>query len=153
MPSLPLWVPLWSARLVCAQKLCRRQLNTKVSIYESAILCLLSLFLVKTTMFKNDILKTVQILTVILSQNWCLSQHEALPLFIATNSRWSIKLFTAYPGCCPVRCIGCHFLTLCASHVINEFGCYEAKIEESEKGWQPPGVKPRGHLWLEARCS
>ena len=29
---------------------------------------------------------------------------------------------------------------------INEFGCYEAKIEESEKGRQPPGVKPRTPL-------
>ena len=30
--------------------------------------------------------------------------------------------------------------------LINEFRCYEAKIEESEKGRQPPGVKPRTPL-------
>ena len=29
---------------------------------------------------------------------------------------------------------------------INEVRCYEAQIEESEKGWQPPGVKPRTPL-------
>ena len=29
---------------------------------------------------------------------------------------------------------------------INEFGCYEAEIEESEKGRQLPGVKPRTPL-------
>ena len=29
---------------------------------------------------------------------------------------------------------------------INEFRCYEAKIEESEKGWQLPGVEPRTPL-------
>ena len=36
-------------------------------------------------------------------QNWCLSQCRALqPLsvFITTNSPWSIKLFSALPGCC-----------------------------------------------------
>ena len=31
-------------------------------------------------------------------------------------------------------------------NLINEFRCYEAKIEESEKGQQPPGVKPRTPL-------
>ena len=34
---------------------------------------------------------------------------------------------------------------------INEFGCYEAKIEESKKGRQLPGVEPRtmpqSHTW------
>ena len=34
----------------------------------------------------------------------------------------------------------------CLKLEINEFGCYEAKIEESEKGRQPPGVKPRTPL-------
>ena len=29
---------------------------------------------------------------------------------------------------------------------INELGCYEAKIEESEKGRQPPGVESRTPL-------
>ena len=29
---------------------------------------------------------------------------------------------------------------------INVFRCYEAKIEESEKGRQPPGVEPRTQL-------
>ena len=31
----------------------------------------------------------------------------------------------------------------CLTLEINELGCYEAKLEESEKSWQPPGVKPR----------
>ena len=56
----------------------------------------------KTAMF-NDISKTVHVFTVILSQNWSLSQYGALrPLgvFIATNSPWSIKLFSALPACC-----------------------------------------------------
>ena len=26
---------------------------------------------------------------------------------------------------------------------IKKFRCYEVKIEESEKGWQPLGVEPR----------
>ena len=92
-----------------AQKPRGRQLNAKVCGSESAIfLILLSsfFFLVKTTKFNNDISKTVQVLTVILSQNWCLSQRGALqPLsvFIATNSPWSIKLFSALPGCCLLR--------------------------------------------------
>ena len=57
-------------------------------------------------MFNNDISKTVQVLTVILSQNWCLSQRGAigpLNVFTALNSLWSIELFTALPGCCPLR--------------------------------------------------
>ena len=29
---------------------------------------------------------------------------------------------------------------------VNEFRCYEVKIEESEKGQQPPGVEPRTPL-------
>ena len=29
---------------------------------------------------------------------------------------------------------------------IKEFRCYEVKIEESEKGWQPVGVGPRTPL-------
>ena len=92
---------------ISAQRPHGRQLNTKVCGSESAIfLILLSFFLVKTTNFNNDISKTVQVLTVILSQNWCLSQRGALqPLsvFIATNSPWSIKLFSALLGCCPLR--------------------------------------------------
>ena len=38
--------------------------------------------------------------------------------------------------------------TSCLKLEIKEFRCYEAKIEESKKGWQPSGVEP-GHLWLE----
>ena len=85
-----------------AQKPRERQLNAKVCGCESGILRLF----VKTTEFNNDISKTVQVLTVILSQNWCLSQRGALQLlsvFIATNSLWSIKLFSALLGCCPLR--------------------------------------------------
>ena len=94
---------------ISVQKLRGRQLNAKVCGSESAIFLILSFFLsffLQTTMFNNDISKTVQVLTVILSQNWCLSQRGALqPLsvFIATNSPWSIKLFSALPGCCPLR--------------------------------------------------
>ena len=76
-----------------------KQLNTKECGYKSAIffLCLSSL-LVKTTMSNNDISKMVQVLTVILSRNWCLLQHGALwlfSIFIATNSPWLIKLLPA----------------------------------------------------------
>ena len=48
----------------------------------------------------------VTLLTVILSHNWSLSQRGAiqpLSVFIALNSPWSIELFTALPGCCPLR--------------------------------------------------
>ena len=68
--------------------------------------CHISPFLVQTTLSNSDVLKTVKVLTVILSQNWCLSQCRALQLlgvFIATNLPWSIKLFTALPGCCPLH--------------------------------------------------
>ena len=34
----------------------------------------------------------------------------------------------------------------CLKLEINEVRCYEAQIEESEKGWQPPGVEPRTPL-------
>ena len=77
-----------------------RQLNAKVCDCESAIF-----HLVKTTMFNKDISKMVQVITVILSQNWSLSQCGALQplsIFIATNSPWSIKLCLALPGCCPL---------------------------------------------------
>jgi len=89
---------------ISAQKPHGRQLNAKVCGCESAIFRLLSFSL--ATMFNNDISKTVQVVTVILSHNWFLSQRGALrPLsvFIATNSPWSIKLFLALPGCCPLR--------------------------------------------------
>ena len=54
----------------------------------------------------NDNSKMVQVLTVILSQNCWLTQPGAIPqlsIFIAPNSPWSIKLFTALPGCCSLR--------------------------------------------------
>ena len=96
---------------ISPQKPRGRQLNAKVCGSESAIFLILlsfflSFFLVKTTNFNNDISKTVQVLTVILSQNWCLSQRGAirpLSVFIAPNSSWSLKLFTALAGCCPLR--------------------------------------------------
>ena len=34
-------------------------------------------------------------------------------------------------------------MLICLKLEINEFRCNEAKIEESEKGRQPPGVEPR----------
>ena len=54
---------------VSAQKSRGRQLNTKVYGYESVIFLILLSFFLQTTMFNNDISKTVQVLTVILSQN------------------------------------------------------------------------------------
>ena len=92
-----------------AQKPRGRQLNTKVCGCKIAIFLILSFFLsffVTTLCSNNDISKTVQVLTVILSQNWCLSQRGAirpLSVFIAPNLPRSIKLFTALPGCCPLR--------------------------------------------------
>ena len=93
---------------ISAQKPRGRQLNVKVCGYKSAIFRLLSFFLssLQPLCSNNDNSKTVQVLTVILSQNWCLSQRGAirpLSVFIATNSPRSIKLFTALPGCCPLR--------------------------------------------------
>ena len=35
---------------------------------------------------------------------------------------------------------------------LNEFRCYEGKIEESENGRQPPGVEPRAP-GLSSQCS
>ena len=91
---------------ISPQKPRGRQLNAKVCIAKLPFFVVfLSFFLVKTTNFNNDISKMVQVHTVILSRNWSLSQRGALqPLsvFIATNSPWSIKLFSALPGCCPL---------------------------------------------------
>ena len=84
-----------------------RQLNAKVCGCKSAIFRLLSSFFFVTTICSNnDNSKTVQVLTIILSQNRCLSQRGAirsLNVFIAPNSPWSIKLFTALTDCCPLR--------------------------------------------------
>ena len=80
---------------------CKRCAVAKVPFSSSFFLSFFSL----ATMFNNNISKKVQVLTVILSQNWFLSQRGALrPLsvFIATNSPWSIKLFLALPSCCPL---------------------------------------------------
>ena len=40
----------------------------------------------------------------------------------------------------------CVCVCVCRYCVINEFRCYEAQIEESEKGQQPLGVEPRTPL-------
>ena len=57
-------------------------------------------FLVQTTLqSNNDISKTVQVLTVILSRKWCLSQRWTLQpfsIFIATNSSWWRQFLTLY---------------------------------------------------------
>ena len=50
--------------------------------------------------------KTAKVLTLILARNWSLSEHAAsqpLSDFIASNLLWSKKLFSALPGCCPLR--------------------------------------------------
>ena len=54
-------------------------------------------FLVQTTLSNNDISKMLQVLTVILPQNWCLSQRGAIDL--SASSSLQIHLtFTALPG-------------------------------------------------------
>ena len=48
-----------------------------------------------------------------------------------------------------VASVHCNSVILRASHLtleINEFRCYEAKIEDSEKGRQSPGVESRTPL-------
>ena len=92
---------------ISAQKPRGRQLNTKVCSSKSAIFVILFffLFLLRPLCSNSDNSKTVQVFTVILSQNWCLSQRRAIrpfSVFVAPNSPWSIKLFTALPGCCPL---------------------------------------------------
>ena len=71
--------------------------------YSVARVPFLLFFLFKTTMFNNGILKTVQVLMIILAQNWCLSQCRALQslsVLIASQLPSSIKPFTVLPGCC-----------------------------------------------------
>ena len=48
----------------------------------------------------------------------------------------------------PLSLLKCFSLlrAFCLMLEMNEFGCYEAKIEESEKGRQLPGVEPRTPL-------
>ena len=91
---------------ISAQQPCGRQLNAKVCGCKSAIFLILSSSSLRPLCSNNDNSKTVQVLTVILSQNLCLSQRGAirsLSVFIAPNSPWSIKLFTALTDCCPLR--------------------------------------------------
>ena len=82
---------------ISVQKPCRRPLNAEVCSSESAIFLILSCY--------NHHLQQRFKYSLSFYHNWCLSQCEALqPLsvFIATNSPWLIKLFTALPGCCPL---------------------------------------------------
>ena len=95
---------------ISAQQPRGRKLNAKVCGCKSAIFLLLSSSSSSSSLrplcSNNDNSKTVQVLTVILSQNLCLSQRGAirsLSVFIAPNSPWSIKLFTALTDCCPLR--------------------------------------------------
>ena len=93
---------------ISAQEPRGRQLNAKVCGCKSAIFLILSSSssALRPLCSNNDNSKTVQVLTVILSQNWCLSQRGAirsLSVFIAPNSPWSIKLFHALTDCCPLR--------------------------------------------------
>ena len=65
-----------------------------------------SFFFVQTTLFNNNTSKMVQVVIVIIEQNWCSPPHGVLrPLsaFITLSLLWSIKLFTALPGCCPLH--------------------------------------------------
>ena len=95
---------------ISAQQPRGRKLNAKVCGCKSAIFLILSSSSSSSSLrplcSNNDNSKTVQVLTVILSQNLCLSQRGAirsLSVFIAPNSPWSIKLFTALTDCCPLR--------------------------------------------------
>ena len=95
---------------ISAQQPRGRKLNAKVCGCKSAIFLILSSSSSSSSLrplcSNNDNSKTVQVLTVILSQNLCLSQRGAirsLSVFIAPNSPRSIKLFTALTDCCPLR--------------------------------------------------
>ena len=92
---------------ISAQQPRGRKLNAKVCGCKSAIFLILSSSSsLRPLCSNNDNSKTVQVLTVILSQNLCLLQRGAirsLSVFIAPNSPWSIKLFTALTDCCPLR--------------------------------------------------
>ena len=94
---------------ISAQQPRGRKLNAKVCGCKSAIFLILSSSSsssLRPLFSNNDNSKTVQVLTVILSQNLCLSQRGAirsLSVFIAPNSPWSIKLFTALTDCWPLR--------------------------------------------------
>ena len=92
---------------ISAQQPRGRKLNAKVCGCKSAIFLILSSSSsLRPLCSNNDNSKTVQVLTVILSQNLCLSQRGAirsLSVFIAPNLPWSIKLFTALTDCCPLR--------------------------------------------------
>ena len=95
---------------ISAQQPRGRKLNAKVCGCKSAIFLILSSSSSSSSLrplcSNNDNSKTVQVLTVILSQNLCLSQRGAirsLSVFITPNSPWSIKLFTALTDCCSLR--------------------------------------------------
>ena len=91
---------------ISAQQPRGRKLNAKVCGCKSAIFLILSSSSLRPLCSNNDNSKTVQVLTVILSQNLCLLQRGAirsLSVFIVPNSPWSIKLFTALTDCCPLR--------------------------------------------------
>ena len=91
---------------ISAQQPHGRKLNAKVCGCKSAIFLILSSSSLRPLCSNNDNSKTVQVLTVILSQNLCLSQRGAirsLSVFIAPNSPWSIKLFTALTDCWLLR--------------------------------------------------
>ena len=93
---------------ISAQQPRGRKLNAKVCGCKRAIFLILSSSSssLRPLCSNNDNSKTVQVLTVILSQNLCLSQRgaiQSLSVFIAPNSPWSIKLFTALTDCCPLR--------------------------------------------------
>ena len=86
---------------ISAQQPRGRQLNAKVCGCKSAIFYLF--FFLRYDHFLQT---TITRKWFKCSQNRCLSQHRAirpLSVFIATNSPWLIKLFTALPGCCPLR--------------------------------------------------
>ena len=81
---------IWKTHTV-AQKPRRRQLNVKVCGSESALFYVFFLSLSTHHNFSTKLM---------------LPQHGALrPLsvFIASILPWSIKVFTALPGCCPLR--------------------------------------------------
>ena len=116
---------------ISAQKLCKRQLNAKVCGSKSAIFVILSSL--RPLCSNNGNSKTVQVLTIILSQNWCLSQRGAiqpLSVFIAPNSRSCSR------HCLGAVCyIGRHFQMLYACTNAVSFPNQRPRLLVWERDW------------------
>ena len=89
---------------ISAQKPRGRQLNTKVCGSENAIF-LLSLFrpLSQTTISRKRFKLSPSFYHETDAYHSAELYNHALSVFIATNSSWLIKLFSALPTCCLLR--------------------------------------------------